>query len=329
MRHKYMGNTMSDKINQNNQEIHIENRWSNAKAISWVTVGTGLFAIIFSSAKFADGSISTFQILFFRYIGGLLSLFLIASVSGGLRSYHSSKPFLYFLRAGFGATGAGAIMFASANMPIVDATALGLLYVVFIVPLGVIFLSDKITRQHLFGITLCGGGTAIIMLSRGAFSSIDAAYTIPAAVAILGAALLALEGFMIKVLSYVDKPLTVLLYTNAFGLFITGAFAAMSWTGISLINSFPYLILGVVAISAQYCIVRGYKLAALSIVAPVDYSWLIFTALIGYIFFNEVPTVPVIVGSCILAVGGTVLAIIRSTSPSVEAKDIGRLQSVD
>lgn len=220
-------------------------------------------------------------------------------------------------------------MFASANMPIVDATALGLLYVVFIVPLGVIFLSDKITRQHLFGITLCGGGTAIIMLSRGAFSSIDAAYIIPAAVAILGAALLALEGFMIKVLSDVDKPLTVLLYTNAFGLFITGAFAAMSWTGISLINSFPYLILGVVAISAQYCMVRGYKLAALSIVAPVDYSWLIFTALIGYIFFNEVPTVPVIVGSCILAVGGTVLAIIRSTSPSVEAKDIGRLQSVD
>lgn len=329
MRHKYIGNNMSSKINQNKQEIQLEHRWSNAKAISWVTIGTGLFAIIFSSAKFADGSISTFQILFFRYIGGLLSLFLIASVSGGLRTYHSPKPFLYFLRAGFGATGAGAIMFASANMPIVDATALGLLYVVFIVPLGVIFLSDKITRQHLFGITLCGGGTAIIMLSRGAFSSIDAAYIIPAAVAVLGAVLLALEGFMIKVLSDVDRPLTVLLYTNAFGLFITGSFATTSWKYISLINSFPYLILGVVAISAQYCIVRGYKLAALSIVAPIDYSWLIFTALIGYIFFNEVPTIPVILGSCILAVGGTVLAIIRSTSPSVEANDIGRVQSVD
>lgn len=320
---------MSDKVEHNKQNVQPENTWSNAKAIFWVAVGTGLFSITFSSAKFADGSISTFQILLFRYIGGLLSLFLIASVSGGLRSYHSPKPLLYFLRAGFGATGAGAIMFASANMPIVDATALGLLYVVFIVPLGIIFLRDNITRQHLFGITLCGVGTAIIMLSRGAFSFIDATYTIPATVAILGAALLALEGFMIKVLSNFDKPLTVLLYTNAFGLFITGAFAILSWKDISLMHSLPYLLLGVVAIAAQYCIVRGYKLAALSIVAPIDYSWLIFTALIGYVFFNEVPTVPVIVGSCVLAVGGTVLAIIQSTSQSVEANDTGRLRSVD
>lgn len=301
----------------------------NAKAIIWVIIGTGLFSIIFSSGKFSGGSVSTFQILFFRYIGGFLSLVLIASASGGLRSCYSPRPFLYFLRAGFGAAGGGAIMFASANMPIVDATALGLLYVVFVVPLGVMFLSDTITRQHLLGIALCGAGTAVIMVSRGAFSSIEATYLLPATVAILGAALLALEGFMIKVLSSADKPLAVLLYTNGFGLLLTGILAILSWKSISLMHSLPYLSLGFVAIVAQYCIVRGYRLASLSIVAPIDYSWLIFTALIGFVFFNEVPTIPVIVGSCILAVGGTVLAIIRSTPPGIEASAPGLARADD
>jgi drug/metabolite transporter (DMT)-like permease len=45
-----------------------------------------------------------------------------------------------------------------------------------------------------------------------------------------------------------------------------------------------FVLLGPIAVTAQYCIVQGYRLATLSFVGPVDYTWLIFAGLIGFLF---------------------------------------------
>ncbi|MEP1480090.1 MAG: hypothetical protein ABJK36_03585 [Tateyamaria sp.] len=37
---------------------------TNAEAILWVLLSTALFTVIFAAAKFADGAVGTFQILF-------------------------------------------------------------------------------------------------------------------------------------------------------------------------------------------------------------------------------------------------------------------------
>jgi drug/metabolite transporter (DMT)-like permease len=43
----------------------------------------------------------------------------------------------------------------------------------------------------------------------------------------------------------------------------------------------------------------------------VDYSWLVFAALIGFAFFGEVPTMGVLVGAALIAGGGIVLATVK------------------
>lgn len=103
------------------------------------------------------------------------------------------------MRAVFGASGGGALIYASANMPIMDATAIGLLYVVFVIPLGVLVLKERLNRQHLGAIATCCAGATIVMASRGAFTEFHLAYVFPAGIAVLGAALLAVEGLMIKI----------------------------------------------------------------------------------------------------------------------------------
>lgn len=287
-------------------------RSENMEAILWVTAGTAVFSLIFASGKFAGDTASTLQILFLRYVGGFATLLAVVPATGGrLSQFRSARPASHFLRALVGAYGGVALIHASANMPIVDATAIGLLYVIFMIGLGVWFLGERITAQHWAGIVLCMVGAAVVMGSRGAFRSFDVAYLWPAAIALGGAILLAFEGILIKTLSRSDQPLTVLLHVNFFGILLLALPALLNWRSTDFADNLPFLLLGPVGITAQYFIIRGYRMADVSVLGPVDYTWLIFAGLIGFAFFQEVPTMGAVIGSAVIAAGGAVLALLK------------------
>lgn len=123
--------------------------------------------------------------------------------------------------------------------------------------------------------------------------------------------LLALEGILIKMLTRSDSPMTVLLHVNFFGILLLALPAVLTWRSTGLFDNLPFVMLGPVGITAQYFIIRGYRMADVSVLGPVDYSWLVFAALIGVVFFQEVPTTGAVLGSAVIAAGGVVLALLK------------------
>ena len=284
----------------------------NSVAIIWVVLGTAVFSVVYASGKFAGDGASPLQIVWLRYIGGFLTLAcIVVFTRKGVRTYTSKRPVSHLFRAIFGCYGGAAIIYSSANMPIVDATAISLLYVGFVIPLGVIFLGERIRRTQWAAIVLSNLGAATIMMSRGAFQGFDTSYLWPAFIALAGAMLVAMEGIMIKTLSQKEKALTVLLHVNFFGILLVAIPAVATWRSNELLYNLQFLLLGPIAITAQYFIIRGYRMADISIVGPIDYTWLVFAALIGYLFFGEVPTIEIVLGSSLIAAGGIVLAAVR------------------
>ncbi len=290
----------------------------NAEAIIWVVLGTAVFSIFYASGKFAGDLASPLQIMFLRYVGGFVTLACIVVFSGkSYTVYISNQPSSHVFRAVFGCYGGVGIVYASANMPVIDATAITLLYVVFVIPLGVMFLGERIRRSQWAAIVLSGMGAAIVMVSRGAFQALDAAYLWPAFIALGSAMLLAMEGILIRTLSQTDKAMTVLLYMNVFGIFLMLPPAILTWGSTELATNFQFLLLGPIAITAQYFIIRGYRIADISVVGPIDYTWLVFAAIIGYVFFNEIPTVGVVLGALLITIGGVWLAALKP-SPTTD-----------
>ena len=288
----------------------------NAEAILWVIAGTALFSLVFASGKFAGDAASPLQIVFLRYVGGALTLSVIAILSSdGVAAYRSTRPFKHLGRALFGSSGGAAIIYATANMPVVDATAISLMQVVFMILLGVLVLGERIDAQKGFGILLCCAGAILILGSRGAFHQFDLAYVWPAAVALFGAVLIGIETILIKMLTRLDRPMTVLLYVNFFGVALMAIPGFLVWKPIELGHVGAFLLLGPLAIAAQYCIIRGYQIADVSVVAPIDFTWLIFAAVIGMVFFDEFPTLGVLAGAAIIIGGGCVLAILKTKEP--------------
>jgi drug/metabolite transporter (DMT)-like permease len=289
---------------------------TNAAAVIWVTLSTLLFSFVFASGKFVGGAVSPIQILFFRYVGGLVTLSIVVMcLKPSLQHYRSKRAASHFMRAIFGSYGGVAAIYAAANMPLVDATAIGLLQGVFVIVLGVLILKEHISPRQMIGIVLCSTGAFWIVASKGAFQDFDAVYLLPATIALLGAVLIAMEGILIKTLTQSDTSMTVLLHVNTFGVVLLGVPTFMVWEPVDWTLNGAFFLIGPLAILAQYLTIRGYRMADVALVGPVDFTWLIFAALIGVVFFNEIPSTATIMGSIVILVGGVVLAMVRSKSP--------------
>lgn len=276
------------------------------EAILWVLLSTALFTLIFAAAKFADGAVGTFQILLLRYVGSLGTVLLLASKSGGVVQHRSKVSQKHFVRAVVGCSAAATITWASANMPVADASAVGMLYGVITVVLGMIFLKEHVGMQQWSAVLVSLAGAFVVMLSQGAFQS-DVA-TVPTIVALLSAILMASEGLFIRVLSQTETAISMMLHISFFGILLLFVPAVLEWQAVEIEVILSCLALGPLSVLAQYCTIRGYRIAPLSVVGPVDYSWLVFATILGVVVFGEIPHKGVVIGGMLIILGGILLS---------------------
>ena len=285
--------------------------WTNLVAAFYAIAATCIFSLIFMSGRFTGDAASPIQIMFLRYVGGLFTITIVCFwQSQSWSSLQSPYRLSQFWRVFTGATGAIALIYGNAHMPLVDASAINLLRVVFLILLGMIILGERLNRSRFLGIVVCIFGAALIMVARGAFSGFGIEYLLPAGVVLVGSLFVAAEGLFIKILATSDRPLVTIVHANVFGVLLLLIPAVLTWGSLGPVN-FALLMLGPIAILGQYLTIRANALASVSVLAPLSYSSLIFAAVIGWAFFAEVPTLGVALGAATIAAGGIVLALTR------------------
>lgn len=285
--------------------------WTNFRSVLFVLSAIALFSLIFTSGRFAGDLASPFQIMFLRYAGGFVTVMAISALQGQTwHSLQSRNRLSQALRALVGGLGGAAIIFGNTYMPLVDANGISQLSGVFMLGLGLVIFHERLRFIHIAASLVCIAGAAVVVAARGAFSTVDVDYLIPASVVVIGALLLALEGIFIKILALADRPLVTLAHANFFGMLLLLIPAVLTWKSTGAVNAI-LLCLGPLAILGQYCNIRGYMAASVSLLAPIGYSSLIFAAVWGWLFFMEVPTAGVILGCVLIAIGGTALALSR------------------
>ncbi len=67
-----------------------------------------------------------------------------------------------------------------------------------------------------------------------------------------------------------------------------------------MLQLFWLAMLGIVANESQFCMNKAYKGAEMSVVMPFDFSRLIFTSVLAYMFFAEIIDVWTLFGSMII-----------------------------
>lgn len=277
------------------------------KGVLFSILGTALFTPIYAAGKFADGAIPALLLMMMRYLGGFLTVATVIIVSKTKpASLRSPKPYQHALRACLGIGGGACTIHAATLMPIADASAIGLTEGLIAVALAALILRERVTLGHwLFGV-LCALGAYVVISDKVSLTSLNYGAAEGAIAALAGAIFIAFEALLIKVLARRENALGVLVYVNGLATLILAGPAfyiaysnAISWQTLA-----PFLLLGPIAITAQFCNIKGYRYADVSILGPINYTWILFATALGVLVFGEIPTLNTLIGAVLIIAGG-------------------------
>ena len=80
--------------------------------------------------------------------------------------------------------------------------------------------------------------------------------------------------------------------------------APFAWIAPTVIDVGLMAILGVVAMMALACVNRSLKLAPASVVAPYQYTMIVWAVALGLAVFGDVPDIAMAVGAAIIVTAG-------------------------
>ncbi len=273
---------------------------ANSQGAIWMLVGCFLFSVMSLGIKHLGGHINSFQIAFLRAFLGFLA-FLPFVYMAGFSNLKTKKLQKHLLRGCIGISAMFSVFYAITQMPLADAVALTFTRALFLILLAVLFLGETI-RWRRWLATAAGFVGVVVMVQAGPEVGFAAG------IALLGAFLVALVSVLIKQLSNTESPTTIMFYFGLIGSIVSFGPALYVWVPISWNDLIILIIASTFGSAGNYCVINAFALGEATAVSPFDYSRLIFSGILAFFFFSEVPDVWMIVGAGIIIISTLYIA---------------------
>lgn len=253
----------------------------NTKGAVLILISGFFFSVMSVGTKKAGQGLPALEVTFFRAFFALLVILPVVFRTG-VAGIRTRRPFLHLTRALFGTCGMFMGMYAIINLPLADAISISFARPLFMVLLAVFVLHEVIRLRRTMA-TVVGFIGVIVMLRPG--GTIEFA----AMVAVMSALFAAGAVTCVKLLTRTDGPLSLIFYSNVvatIALFVPMLFdfvvpSTAEWAWL--------VFMGITGVTAQNFFVRAYAKADAMVIAPYDYSRLLFVTGFGLMFFGDVP----------------------------------------
>jgi drug/metabolite transporter (DMT)-like permease len=255
------------------------------------------FALMDSVAKHLMGSLHPVQVVWARYASQTALIVLLLAPRLRLLA-RTENPGLQLVRSAllFSAT----LLFFSglSLMRFAEAAALMQTAPLFITALAVPLLGEQVGWRRWAGVGV-GLMGALIIIRPG----LDVFQ--PAALLPLGAAVcLASYQITTRMLSAADRIWTTMLYTAGVGTLFATLAVPLFWTAPTPAQAGLMALMGLIAVAGHLSLVYGLGQAQASVLAPFNYTSLIWATLFGYLFFAELPDAATVVGAAVVVAAG-------------------------
>lgn len=268
--------------------------------------------LMLACVKGLQGAIPTGEVIFFRSFVALLPLLLWLKSRGGVLENLKTRNLGGHIIRGFSGTGGMYFNYmALVYISLADATAISYAAPLFTVIMAALLLKEdvRLSRWLAVGVGFSG---IIIMLSAsltadGALLSAQGAAAgagLGALFALVAALCSATSSVQIRFLNGQEQPGAIVFYfslmTTAIGLFTL----VFGWV---MPTPFQWLLLigcGFFGGMAQILITLSLRYTDASLLAPFDYTTLVWSMVIGYLFLNSLPGPTTLIGAAIVALAG-------------------------
>jgi drug/metabolite transporter (DMT)-like permease len=280
------------------------------KAIGFKLISALLFAAMSALVRQLGDVAPVGQMVFFRSAFAILPVVVIYAIRGELATaVRTGRPFGQLGRGLLSVGGMFTNFSALTRLPLADATAISFASPLITVALAAIILKEHV-RIYRWSAVLVGFAGVIVMLvphfELGAYATAGVATVaaVGSVLALISAVCNAGTVIQTRRLTQSETTSSIVFYFSlvcAIAGALTLPFAWHSPTGSELV---ALISLGVLGGIAHIFLTESYRHASASVVAPFDYSAMLWALLLGYWMFGELPSALVYVGAAIVAGAG-------------------------
>lgn len=260
------------------------------------------FTLTMSFAKVLRGDVSIFMMVFVRSFFGVFYLLPLIHNNGWASTFKTKKLPLHFLRAAIACAALSATYYAYGHLSMTLATSIGFSQPLIITLFAVLFLSEHVLWDK--WIAICVGYMGVLVL----ISPWSQGFDPDIFVALLANTLSSVAIILARKMSDTESPITLLVYTGIAVLGISAVLASFYWKIPTWEQLSILLLMGGTGTMSQLGYVKALHYGEASLVAPFEYSRLVFAIPIGLFFFAEQPTLMMLLGAVIIILSNLYIA---------------------
>jgi drug/metabolite transporter (DMT)-like permease len=284
--------------------------------IGLMLLGVFLFSVNDVMGKWLVATYSVGQVLLLRSIAALavlLPLMRRQKVPLAL----PPQPGLHAFRIVLSTLEVACFYWAVTYLPLADVMTYYLAGPIYVAAFAAFWLGERIDKPRMLAIGIGFVGVLIAMRPS------PATFSLPALVALMGSVSYAL--LMITTRKLRETHDATLVLGQILGALIFGAvMAPLAWVTPGIIELTGLFLLGIVSMGGHVCVNRSLKFAPASVVAPYQYTLIIWAIVLGYLAFGDIVEFWTLVGAAVICLAGLALILLERESArrSRVAKDI-------
>jgi len=278
------------------RDRHLANRQGAAFALADMVLVVTSMGVI----KQAGATFPAIQLVFFRAVIGLL---LIAPLVWRYRSdiFNSRQLKGHFGRVLCSTVALSCNYAATTALPLTLVNVIGFTRPFVILGLAAAMLGERILPRHWVSSLICFA-SVLFILKPGSMSW-DWGLLAALGMVLFGS----LSVIQTRRLTGEHAVVLMVFYTIGLAV-LTAVPAVLVWVPPGLSDLPAFLVIGLLAQVGQFCFLRSHQLAQASILAPLSYVVIVFSAMADYLYFGIVPTSSLVIGGIVIiaaALAGT------------------------
>jgi drug/metabolite transporter (DMT)-like permease len=280
------------------------------KGITFKLISAFLFAVMSALVRYLGARFPIGQVVFYRSLFALVPLFLVYAWRGELAAVvRTERPLGQAGRAVLSIAGMFFNFGAVARLPLVESNAIGFSSPLFCVALAALILKERV-RVYRWSAVIIGFAGVLVVLSPH-LSVVEMSATMAGATSLVGV-MYAIGGSLTNAgtviqtrrLAQSESTSSIVFYFSLSCALAGLATWPFGWVTPTPTEIAALISVGVLGGTGHIFLTESYRYAAASVVAPFDYTSMIWALLLGYAMFGEAPTSAIVFGSAIIAAAG-------------------------
>ncbi len=270
------------------------------KGILFFIIAIFFISVVDTICKLFTKDLHAIQLVWGYFVGINLVLWVFFLLRGENISklIATDKPYIQIFRPALLVCSISSLFVGLTYLPIAEATAIGFVAPLFITALSVPILKEKVGIHRWSAVLIGLMGVIIIVRPTGDL------WHFASMMPLLGALFFALFQIMTRLLSITEKTHTTLFYTGLGGLVWSSLIVPFVWVVPSQLHISIFFAIGAMGALAHLCMISAFDRSEASLLAPYNYTKLLWVTVFGYLIFDDIPSLDMWIGALIIVLAG-------------------------